>query len=159
MAEELCVEYIKLYGIKISIISFFSIYGIGLKKQIFWDACNKLYKNDFKAEFFGTGDEIRDFLYIEDAVDLIYRTSFAEDPPFLLNGGTGTGLMIKQVLSRVKEKICSNAAIVFNNNGSTYDPKYYIADNSEAISLGWKPNYSIEKGLDNYITWYLTEKQ
>lgn len=157
IAEELCIEYTKLFAIKTTIIRFFSIYGPGLKKQIFWDACNKLHKNNVIAKFYGTGEQIRDFLYIDDAVDLIYKTAFAESPHHILNGGTGTGLTINQVLSKVKEIIHSNAAIVYNNYENAFEPKYYIADITEAITLGWKPMYSINEGLNKYIIWYLQE--
>ena len=48
-------ELLKVKNNSIIILRIFSIYGIGMKKQIIWDACKKFKKN--KLEFRGDGKE------------------------------------------------------------------------------------------------------
>ena len=69
ICETLSKFYSNYYKLRISIIRLFSLYGPGLKKQLLWDACNKIYSGD--QIYSGTGLEKRDWIYIEDAINLI----------------------------------------------------------------------------------------
>ena len=42
IAEDLCRSYGKHFGVRSVVIDLFSIYGIGLRKQLLWDACTKI---------------------------------------------------------------------------------------------------------------------
>lgn len=46
LAEELCRSYAQDYGLRIGIVRLFSVYGPDLRKQLRWDACEKLRKAD-----------------------------------------------------------------------------------------------------------------
>ena len=70
MSEIICKEYYHLYNLPITIIRPFSVYGNGLKKQLFWDICEKQLRNK-NIILFGTGKETRDFLHISDLLQLI----------------------------------------------------------------------------------------
>lgn len=69
-AEELCHYYRNRFALDINIIRPFSICGAGLKKQLLWDACNK-FKNGI-TEFWGTGQEKRDWISPSDVAGLVY---------------------------------------------------------------------------------------
>jgi len=69
MAEKAIELYANVYGVKGRALRLFSVYGPGLRKQLLWDACNKLTIGDYS--FFGTGREVRDWIHIEDAVNQI----------------------------------------------------------------------------------------
>ena len=58
IAEYLCLSYGQHFSIATSVVRLFSVYGIGLRKQLLWDACSKLSRNE--VTFFGTGHETRD---------------------------------------------------------------------------------------------------
>ena len=68
LSENLCKQYAELYDIQSIVLRPFSVYGPGLRKQLIWDVHEKFYRleNEETIEFFGTGDETRDFIYIED---------------------------------------------------------------------------------------------
>lgn len=67
-AELLCESYAHNFGLKIAIVRLFSVYGPGLTKQLLWDLCHRLQKSPSILELHGTGNEIRDWLFVEDAV-------------------------------------------------------------------------------------------
>ena len=71
LAEQLCYEYFKKYQIDILILRGTTIFGPGLKRQFIYDACLKIIQN--KNIFFGTGNEIRDYIYINDFCELINK--------------------------------------------------------------------------------------
>lgn len=67
MAENICEEFYRFWGVSTCSVRIFSAYGPGLKKQLLWDISCKLL-NDGPLHLFGTGEETRDFIYISDLV-------------------------------------------------------------------------------------------
>ena len=81
MAEQVVASFARQFGIPASIVRLFSVYGCGLRKQLLWDACRKFAAGDML--FMGTGDEVRDWLHVEDAAQLMLaaaRNASAECP-------------------------------------------------------------------------------
>jgi len=155
IVEELCLEYRQFYGLDVAIIRFFSLYGPGLRKQLIWDACRKLEAPSGHPEFWGTGNETRDWLYCSDAVELIRTVACAAKPPLILNGGSGRGTSTKRVVSMLARKFgLSGDKVRFKGDAKTGDPSHYLADIEEARALGWRPAVSFEDGLDSYLGWF-----
>lgn len=155
-AERLLKSESKKYGLNISIIRFFSVYGPGLRKQLFWDACEKIKNSDVKIEFFGTGNETRDWLYIRDAADLIYRLSDSKNKFEIINGGSGKRFTIKETVEMIVKEFGKKIAISFNGKDKKGDPGHYYADITKAKKLGWKPKIDLEEGLEGYVKFYKT---
>ncbi len=154
MAESLCAQYSQHYEISTAVIRFFSIYGSGLRKQLLWDASNKAKSG--QLEFFGTGNEIRDWLHVDDAVKLIYKVSEHNNKDCLvLNGGSGVGVSVNQLLTQLFACLQINSQPLFNGVIREGDPKGYIADTSISERLGFKPQIQLSKGLHDYVTWFL----
>ena len=56
MAEQLCLSAIHTFELDCRLVRFFSLYGPGLRKQLLWDASNRIAQaGDEMLEFFGTG--------------------------------------------------------------------------------------------------------
>ena len=93
MAELLCELYARQFGISIAIVRLFSIYGPGLRKQLLWDACLKYESGS--TEFFGTGNEVRDWLHVSDIARLLF---IAKDKASIacpiVNAGSGIGVKV-----------------------------------------------------------------
>ena len=153
IVEELCRSYYKNFNVNSNIIRFFSIYGEGLQKQILFDACKKFKVSD-NPEFFGTGEETRDWLYITDAVELIYQIAINTDGFCILNGGSGQGTKIKDVIQILAKNLNKQNIWYFNNKVKEGDPKCYIADISTAKKIGWSPNVDLETGIAKYVKWF-----
>jgi len=153
MAEQICKLYAKNYNLSIIIVRLFSIYGDGLKKQLLWDACNKLSAGE--TEFFGTGEEIRDWLHIDDTTSLI--TLAAEhasvDCP-IINGGSGEGVSTKIILQILATKLGIHLIPVFSSKPKIGDPNAYIADMQIAEQWGWKPKRDLQTQISTYVEWY-----
>lgn len=154
LAENICLMYSNLYKIHISIIRYFSIYGPGLTKQIFWDALKKLNSEDYNIFFSGTGDETRDWIYIDDAISLIDFIYKQNNNFAIFNAGIGQQRTIKDALNILNNISKSNKKISFDNLVRIGDPLHYLANINLALSTGWKPTIDLEEGLQNYFNWY-----
>lgn len=154
LVEELCTMYQKEYGIDVALIRFFSIYGEGLQKQLLWEACRKLSITSGPVEFWGTGNEVRDWLHVSDALRLIDRVLDMEknNIPLVINGGSGIGVTINDVVSMLRSELNSSAEIIFNNQVREGDPKFYIADMSQVVDYNAK--IQLSDGLKKYVAWF-----
>lgn len=153
MAEDLCRSYAKHCGVRVAIVRFFSIYGSGLRKQLLWDACRKAREGDLL--FHGTGREIRDWLHVDDAADLLVKASLEASvacPVF--NGGSGIGTEIAQVVGAVAASMQCTVEPTFRGVERSGDPSRYVADNTRALNLGWRPRTSLDEGIREYVSWY-----
>lgn len=154
VAEELCESYSRAYGLNISIIRFFSIYGPGLTKQLLWDASNKLFSAQDDVAFWGTGEETRDWIYIDDATELIYRAAQFEEPFTVINGASGIRVTVGDTVEMLRNALGSQATIVFNNLVKEGDPRFYHADVSAALESGWLSTVPLVEGIQKYVAWY-----
>lgn len=154
VVEELCAAYSQNYNVSSVILRFFSIYGAGLEKQLLWDACKKLLKAKEAAQFFGTGNETRDWLHVKDAASLIYRVAGNRGGVEIINGGSGSKTTVEQLLKQLRAELQVDTNIVMDRESKIGDPIYYWADINKAVGKGWKPEISIDAGLAEYVAWY-----
>lgn len=157
IVEELCCSYHDFFHVNCTIIRFFSIYGPGLKKQLLWDASNKIFSSQDKVLFWGTGEESRDWIYISDATDLIFSNANSSVSFSILNGGSGIRSTIKETLLLLADCLDTDRErIQFNGTIREGDPRFYLADITEAIELPWTPTIPLSEGLECYAKWYRT---
>jgi len=153
MAEELCRSYARHFGISVAIVRFFSIYGKGLRKQLLWDACRKAVDGELK--FHGTGQEVRDWIHVDDAAALLMAAAAHATPECLVvNGGSGSGTEIASLLDLVFSHLQPGAELAFNGVGRSGDPSRFIADSRAAESIGWSPKTDLASGVADYVTWF-----
>jgi len=156
LAEDLVRSFCRIYDLSASIIRFFSIYGPELKKQLLWDACLKITRGNFS--FSGTGNEIRDWIYIDDAVCLIEKMGEnATTQVPVVNGGTGHGISVTRVLSLLISQFKVDNKPDFTGEVRSGDPYCLIADITEAQSYGWYPRIPFDEGCNMYYSWFLKE--
>lgn len=158
IAEDLCLSYYKNFAIDIGIIRFFSIYGEGLRKQLLWDACNKIDQSD-EVSFFGTGDETRDWLHVSDAASLVEKFANHIEGYQIINGGYGEKTPISNVINQLCENFKKSITVKFNGHVKEGDPIHFWADITNALQIGWKPSVDLESGLKQYVKYFKGLKQ
>lgn len=120
-----------------------------LIKKIFEAKINK----NRSIELFGTGKALREFLHTEDlarACELIFKKNKSYS---LINIGSGTEISIINLALLIAKKINYDIKINFNLKIPDGTPKKLL-DSSLIKSLGWQPQVSLEKGLEDTINDY-----
>ncbi len=153
MAEEICRSYSRHFGVATAIVRLFSVYGPGLRKQLLWDACVKMARQE--VTFSGGGQETRDWLHVQDAVALLAkaRDHASTDSP-TVNGGTGIGVTVRAIVSEVCNVWRINRAPEFSALVRRGDPAHYVADTTLASKWGWQPKTDWRDGLREYVEWF-----
>lgn len=153
MAEQLCASYARSFGLRIAIVRLFSVYGNGLRKQLLWDACSRISNGDLA--FSGTGGEQRDWLHVDDAARLLaLALNHASTDCPVVNGGTGSGVTVAQVLREIVTAFGCSGTARFSGQARAADPLAYVADISRACALGWNPEKHWQQGVREYVDWF-----
>ena len=156
-AEELCRYYGAYYGVSTVLVRLTSVYGNGLRKQLLWDACRKFQEG--RPLFSGTGKETRDWLHVEDASELLRLAHHHASPQCpAVNGGSGVGASVREVLAEISTRMSRPGAPSFSNEVSKGQPDHYLADVRRVASWGWSPKIDWKTGFGNYVEWFLKEK-
>jgi UDP-glucose 4-epimerase len=160
MAEQLCLSAARNFDIDCRIVRFFSLYGPGLRKQLLWDAARRLVEaGDEAVEFFGTGQETRDWLHVRDAATLMLTLAEHELPPAIVNGASGDVRSVEDMLVSLRDALASDAQITFNNQVREGDPQHLQAEIHLVAELGWQPKVSSAEGLEEYAGWFKSLKK
>lgn len=97
------------------------------------------------------GEQVRDFIYIEDVVDAIEKV--IENRTFFPNYkeielGSGTGQKIKEVVELIARITKSKNELAFGAiDYRENEQMYSCADISVLRKIGWSPKFSLEQGL------------
>lgn len=157
IAEELVAEHSRLFGLKAAVVRLFSIYGEGFRKQLLWDACQRIAAHD-ASQFFGTGGETRDWLHATDAAELLATASeHASASCPVINGGSGESIAVSEVLTELFHLMGRDQQPRFCGTQRPGDPLHYHAEISHALSWGWRPAVSWQEGLQRYVSWFKRE--
>lgn len=158
IAEDLCKSYSEKFGIKVSVLRLFSVYGIGLKKQILWDAVAKILNGTEAVEFYGSGNETRDFIHIDDVVKIFFELQRQIKSFEVVNGGTGIKRTISEVVEMVRKFIDRDVMIKFDNQVAIGNPIYYWASQVKLKKLIELHYMDFENELEKYVIWAAGEK-
>lgn len=142
-------------GLDVAVVRFFSIYGPGLRKQLFFELYRRLAAGPETLPLGGTGQERRDFLYIDDAVRLIGLLAAlpAGARPRVVNGGSGRPTSVREAAEALARAMASPARVEFSGEVRAGDPKVLVADPARARALGFEPEVGLDEGLARYVAW------
>lgn len=153
IAEDLCQSYSKEFDLNISVVRLFSLYGKGLRKQLLWDACEKISNSVDEVIFWGTGNETRDFIHINDVLRLFDSLQRKNDKFLIINGGTGIRHTVRTIVEMLRDTINPSINIIFNHKVNKGNPSYYCADVNKLERYGFKAKINLEHELKNYVDW------
>ena len=100
------------------------------------------------VEIWGSGEVVRDFIYISDLISAITLACSYTGSEYLFNIGSGQGLSLQDLL--LKFELLFNKSInVIYKESRGFDVPVNVLSIDRAISkLGWRPAVSIDKGLN-----------
>jgi UDP-glucose 4-epimerase len=151
-AENICDAYSRFYGVDASIVRLFSVYGEGLRKQLLWDAMRKFSAGENR--FFGTGHELRDWLHVDDAAELLVRAALQPQASLEIYNGSHEKATTREVLTMLATH-AGGAEPSFSGETHVGNPRRLTASGLHAQrQLGWAPAVPLSEGLSRYARWF-----
>src|SRR5439155_4680828 len=105
------------------------------------------------------GEQMRDFLYVKDAVDATLHLGFAGKAAGIFNVGSGRASTWKKLVTPIFEELGLPLEIEFIDLPESLRRKYQYytcADISRLCATGWSgPQFSVDQAVRDYVERYL----
>ena len=102
----------------------------------------------------GSGTPMREFLHVDDVASAALYALDNVLPEHLYNVGYGSDLTIKELAEKIQSIVGHKGEIVWDSTKPDGTPRKWM-DSSKMMSLGWKPQVSLEEGIKTTYHWYL----
>ena len=161
VGEQYCKLFERLYGLESNYIRPFNVYGTrqnpigGYAAAVprFIDRVNSfmsVLRADGYPVITGDGEQARDFIYIDDVLELMILASKSKVFGEAFNAGSGKNITINSLYEKVCKIIKSNTKAVHID--AVFEPRQTMADISKAKKLlGWEPKIDLDEGLRRTI--------
>ena len=159
-ADLLVQAYHRTFGLPVSISRCSNNYGPYHfpEKLIPLMIANAL--NDKPLPVYGTGENVRDWLYVTDhcaAIDLIVRKGRVGEVYNIGGHNERTNLQVVKTILKALDK--PESLIHFVTDRPGHDMRYAIDPTKIETELGWKPQYNFDTGIEQTIQWYLDNQE
>lgn len=110
--------------------------------------------NDKLIPIHGDGQNIREWIYVEDHCSAIMKVLEDGEDNEIYNVGTGIELTNIEMVNIMAEALNKRPKISFIKDRKGHDFRYSV--NCEKIKkLGWSPQFNFEQGIEKTIKWYM----
>jgi len=125
-------------------------------------------RNNKPVPIYGKGENIRDWLYVEDharAIDAIFHSGKTGDTYNIGGNNEWQNIELIRLLCDIMDRKLNRAPgssqklITFVKDRAGHDLRYAIDSGKLQNALGWKPSLQFEEGLEKTVDWYLTNEK
>lgn len=125
-------------------------------------------KNNRSIPVYGKGENVRDWLWVEDharAIDVIYHQAKTGTTYNIGGHNEWTNINLIHLLCRIMDKKLGRAEgtsaqlITFVKDRAGHDLRYAIDSAKLQKELGWVPSLQFEEGLEKTVDWYLSNEE
>lgn len=180
-SDHIVKAYHDTYGLNITISNCSNNYGPNqFPEKLIPLVINKL-KNNEEIPVYGTGENVRDWLYVEDhaaAIDVIFHKGKSGETYNVGGNHEMTNIdIIKKIIRvfaherqlRSNKKYITNpeplwvrtyeSSIKFVTDRKGHDLRYAIDSSKLQNELGWKPEETFDTGIEKTVKWYLDNEE
>ena len=102
-------------------------------------------------EVWGDGEVVRDYIFIDDLIEGIYKAAFSETTSKIFNLGSGSGRTLNEIVDVIRAVTMLKVNVMYTPKRSFDVPGNYLDISRANEQLGWIPSFSLEHGIAN--TW------
>lgn len=102
----------------------------------------------------GTGDPVREWLYVEDAAEALVRALSIKPRSAPINIGTGEGLTILELAEKIQSVVEYDGKIVLDESKPDGDPHRILDIEQMYEVFEWEPTTCITEGIKRTVEWY-----
>ncbi len=153
-AEVIAYTYHHLYGIDVTVLRYFTVYGPAGRPDmspfrfIYWTI------KEEPILLFGDGTQSRDFTYIADIADGTIKALAKRVGYQIINLGNSKPYTLKYLINLI-EKLTGKKARIVHRDFHKADMKDTWAHIEKAEELlNWKPSISLEEGMERTVRWF-----
>jgi len=158
-AEVMAYTYHYLYGIDVSVVRYFTVYGPAGRPDMSIFRFIKWIDEGKPIILYGDGSQSRDFTYVDDIAEGTILSTKELGYEIINLGGGKNPISLNTVIQTI-EKYLNKKAVIDCRPFHKADLKETWADITKAEKLlGWKPKVSFEEGIKKTVEWYLENRE
>lgn len=156
--ELMAHTYSHLFGIPTTGLRFFTVYGPWGRPDMAYFSFTKNILSGTPIKVFNHGDLYRDFTYVDDIVEGIYKIlngAPTSTPPYKVhNIGNSSPVKLMDFIETIEKALGQEATKEFYDMqpGDVY--KTYADVSELQKDFGYSPNTTLEKGIGEFVEWY-----
>lgn len=152
-AERFTIDYDRLYGVPTVAVRFFNVFGPKQNPKSPYSGVLSIitdkFKNNESFNIYGDGSQTRDFVYIGDVIKALRLVALKTPKATVYNIAQGKETSLLELI-HIYEKIIGKKLKIIKRPARSGDIHESIADISKIKNLGFRPDWSLEKGLKAY---------
>ncbi|HYL66133.1 MAG TPA: dTDP-glucose 4,6-dehydratase [Nitrosopumilaceae archaeon] len=119
-----------------------------------------LAENNKKIPIYGTGKNIRDWIFVLDHCDALLKVFFKGEKGESYNISCSNEIDNLTIVKKILEIMGKRKDLIhFTTDRPGHDFRYSLNSSKIYKELKWKPSHNFEKGLEYTINWYLRNKK
>jgi len=152
--------YFELYGLETVSLRYFNVYGSRQDPSSPYSGVISIFMTKASARktplIYGDGNQYRDFIFVKDVVKAnLLAANGSEAKGKIFNIGTGRYIRVNELWEKISQLAGHNIKPKYDQ-GRPGDILESVANIDYAKkTLGFKPEYSFEKGLKETFEWYM----
>lgn len=153
-AEEIVSLYSRMFGMEVLIGRIFNSYGPRMPRFVIFDFLNKLKSDPTKLEILGNGKQERDFTFVTDTVQGLLQIGHSGVVGNAYNIATGVSYTVEELARTLLKILNLNSTLNFTGESWLGDAQVWRVSINKLSELGYKPNKSLEQGLEETVKWF-----
>jgi len=154
--EKYMLIYHKERALPVTVLRIFNVYGPRQPRYVILDLLKKLERNPNDLEVIGTGEQIRTYCYVSDAIEAFVLAAQEQSVGEVLNLAGNDITSIKELAERIVRMLglTGKTKIHYTGQSWTGDILSLVSEGSKAKKrLGFEPKISLDEGLRKVKKW------
>lgn len=153
--ELMSYTYSHLYGMNVTCLRFFTVYGERGRPDMAVAKFTKAVREGREIEVYGDGTARRDFTYVGDILDGVLRSIYTPSRYEIVNLGGANMIDVNGLISIIEKNLGKKAVIKYSETAPGDVPITYADVTKARTLLGFAPKVRIDEGVARYVRWYL----
>jgi len=167
-SDHLVRAYFHTYNLQVVISNCSNNYGPNQFPEKLLPLMINNIKNNKPLPIYGKGENIRDWLYVEDhanAIDIIFHKGKTGETYNIGGSNEWTNIKLVKKLCQILDTKLNRTSgeseklITYVKDRAGHDLRYAIDSSKLQNELGWTPNVTFDKGLEKTVDWYLSNSK
>lgn len=153
--ELMSYTYSHLYGLNVTCLRFFTVYGERGRPDMAVAKFTKAVHEGREIEVYGDGTARRDFTYVGDILDGVSRSIYAPSRYEIVNLGGANMIDVNGLISLIEKNLGKKAVVKYSDTAPGDVPVTYADVTKARRLLGFAPKVRIDEGVARYVRWFL----
>ncbi len=147
LAEEVCRFYSDRFGISVTILRLFNVYGAGQSREFLIPSIVRQVRAGEQIRVRDLAPK-RDYVYVSDVAEAIARAVECQRAGSVFNIGTGISHSVEEVIQVIQAVWGTNLDVISSEERRQDEVMNTVADIAEAKRyLGWEPKFTLPHGI------------